>query len=93
MVRASIGDCGVRALVLVSAFGAFGLVADDVAAQPAHSPDRAAPPLQRIQDTTGGSAESDTRRPDPAQEPPLAQRCPGRDPRQGGEAGQGGGDG
>ena len=73
MVGASIEYCSVRALVLVSVFGAFALGAGDVAALPGHSLDRAAPLFQLIQDTTGGSAASETARPNVVQAPPFLQ--------------------
>jgi outer membrane protein OmpA-like peptidoglycan-associated protein len=73
VVGASIEDCSVRALVLVSAFGAFALGAGDVAALPGDSLDRSAPLFQLIQDTAGGSAASETARPNAAQAPPFLQ--------------------
>jgi outer membrane protein OmpA-like peptidoglycan-associated protein len=73
VVGASIEDCSARALVLVTAFGAFALGAGDVAALPGGSLDRAGPLFQLIQDTTGGSAASQTARPNAAQAPPFLQ--------------------
>jgi outer membrane protein OmpA-like peptidoglycan-associated protein len=73
MVGASIEDRSVRALVLVSAFGAFALGTGDVAALPGDSLDRATPLFQLIQDTTGGSAASETARPNAVQAPPFLQ--------------------
>jgi outer membrane protein OmpA-like peptidoglycan-associated protein len=73
VVGASIEDRSVRALVLVSAFGAFALGGGDAVALPGGSPDRAALHLQLIQDTTGGSAAPETARPGAAREPPFLQ--------------------
>jgi outer membrane protein OmpA-like peptidoglycan-associated protein len=73
MVGASIKGCSVRALVLVSAFGAFALSAGDVAALPGDVLDRAAPFFHLIQDTTGESAASETVHPNAVQAPPFLQ--------------------
>ena len=73
MVGASIEYCSVRALVLVSAFGAFALSPGDVAALPDESLHRAAPLFHLIQDPTGGSAGSETAREKVVQAPPFLQ--------------------
>ena len=59
--------------MLVSAFGAFALGAGDVAALPGDFLERAAPLFHLIQDPTGGSAASETARPNAAQAPPFLQ--------------------
>jgi outer membrane protein OmpA-like peptidoglycan-associated protein/predicted nucleic acid-binding Zn-ribbon protein len=68
-----IKGCSVRALVLVSAFGAFALGAGDVAALPGDSVDRTAPFFHLIQDTTGESAASETAHPNAVQGPSFLQ--------------------
>ena len=73
MVGASMEDCSVRALVLVSALGTFALGAGDVAALPRDSLDRAVSLFQLIQDTTGGSAASETAPSNAVQAPSFLQ--------------------
>ena len=70
---ASMEDCSVRALVLVAALGTFALGAGDVAALPRDSLDRAVSLFQLIQDTTGGSAASETARSNAVQAPSFLQ--------------------
>ena len=73
MVGASIENCRVRTLVLVSAFGVFALGVGDVAALPGDTLDRAAPLFQRVQDAGGGSAASEAARPNAEQTPSFPE--------------------
>jgi outer membrane protein OmpA-like peptidoglycan-associated protein len=73
MVGESIAECRVRALVLVSALGAFALGEGGAAALPGDSLDRAPPLFQLIQDTTGGSVATETARPNAVETPPFLQ--------------------
>jgi outer membrane protein OmpA-like peptidoglycan-associated protein len=73
MVGASIDRCSMGTLVLVSAFGAFALGAGDVAALSGDFPERAASFFQPVQDTRGGSAASETARPNAVQAPSFLQ--------------------
>jgi chemotaxis protein MotB len=73
MVGASVEYCTVRAIVLVSAFGALALGPGDVAALPSASLELGAPLFHLIQDSTGGAAAPETAREKVVQAPPFLQ--------------------